>query len=559
MASRRSWNPRDAWPLLVLVLLPGCGGASGAASAGAAAQADAPDVVVMVNPAVRHAISPYIYGLNFAAKLNGAPTRGIPFDRAGGNRWTTYNWENNASNAGSDYNFQSDEYLGSSKTPGESVRALIEADRAAGMASLITVPMQGLVAADKAGPVNMGNPPDRARFKVVVPQKSSQVATPFTATPPTDDANVYVDEFLWALDQKFAGQSIFGATPAAQPVLIELDNEPELWNSTHREIQGARAVSSDGYIALTLAMSRAIKLQFPAAVIFGPAHFGFYGIYAWNGELSDAKPSANNWFPDRYFAALRAASTSFGRPLVDVYDFHWYSEATDPAGSRVSSLKGPTLTAAQVQAIVQSPRSLWDTSYTEKSWITRGIGGPIYLLPRLQAKINAGFPGMRMAITEYNNGGALHIAGTIAQADNLGIFGAYNLFAANYWPMGGQEPYILAAFRAFRDFDSAGANFGDISLQAASNKVQDVVVYASSDSGRAGRTVFVAINRSADAQVTQITGATLAGTAHLYQITAASAQGQQGIRPVASGTQAVGGNSLTIRLPALSVTTIDVY
>ena len=30
---------------------------------------------------------------------------------------------------------------------------------------------------------------------------------------------------------------------------------------------------------------------------------------------------------------------------------------------------------------------------------------------------------MKLAITEYDNGGGLHIAGTIAQADNLGVFG----------------------------------------------------------------------------------------------------------------------------------------
>jgi len=35
---------------------------------------------------------------------------------------------------------------------------------------------------------------------------------------------------------------------------------------------------------------------------------------------------------------------------------------------------------------------------------------------------------MKIAITEYESGGFNHIAGTIAQADNLGIFGVQNLF-----------------------------------------------------------------------------------------------------------------------------------
>jgi hypothetical protein len=41
-------------------------------------------------------------------------------------------------------------------------------------------------------------------------------------------------------------------------------------------------------------------------------------------------------------------------------------------------------------------------------------------------------------------------------------------------------------------------------------------------------------------------------------MTAASALGQNPVEPVSLGTLAVGGSSLTITLPALSVTTIDV-
>jgi hypothetical protein len=248
----------------------------------------------------------------------------------------------------------------------------------------------------------------------------------------------------------------------------------------------------------------------------------------------------------------------YGKPVVDVYDFHWYSEATDGA-TRVTNMTGASLTPAQVQAIVQSPRSLWDPTFTETSWITGVIGGPINILGRLQAKIAANNPGMKLAITEYENGGFNHIAGTIAQADNLGIFGAQGVFAANFWPPGGTYSYALAGFRAFRGFDGASANFGDTSLQATSTSVKDVVVYASLDSTSPGRVVFVAINRSNATKATSITGQTLSGTAYLYQMTATSAQGQNPVQPVSIGSMAATGSTLTITLPALSVTTIDVH
>jgi len=515
------------------------------------------DVTITVNPGSTHPISPYIYGLNFYSGVTDAPPH-LTFDRAGGNRWTAYNWETNASNAGSDYLYENDNYLSSSTTPAEAVRSFIAGDQADGLASLVTFQLQGLVSGDENGPVSTSNPPDLTRFKQVVFKKSTQSAAPFTLTPPTTDNYVYMDEFLWALDQKFSGQSIFGTNPTTHPTFVQLDNEPELWNSTHLEVQGPNPVTSDAYIAKTLSLTQALKDQFPNVLIFGPVHYGFEGIYNWQGELS-ATPSGNNWFPDKYLPAIKTASTTYGKPLVDVYDFHWYSEATDGSGNRVTNLTGSTLTDAQVQAIVQSPRSLWDTTYTENSWITADVlAGPIYILGRLQSRIAAENPGMKISITEYNNGGSQHIAGTIAQADNLGIFGAQGLFAADLWPLSDTESYTLAGFRAFRDFDGANSSFGDTSVQTTSSNVQNVVVYASTDSAAPGRVVFVAINRSTSSQVTAINGLPLSGTAHLYQMTATSAQGQSPVAPVSAGTMAASGSSLTITLPALSVTTIEV-
>jgi alpha-L-arabinofuranosidase len=70
--------------------------------------------------------------------------------------------------------------------------------------------------------------------------------------------------------------------------------------------------------------------------------------------------------------------------------------------------------------------------------------------------------------------------------------------------------------------------------------------------------VFVAINRFTSPQVTAINGIALAGTASVYQMTASSAQGQNPVHPVLVQQMAVSGSSLTITLPPLSVSTIEV-
>ena len=526
----------------------------------------APNVTITIDPNATKPISPYIYGINFYTGVTGAPPL-LTFDRDGGNRWTAYNWITNASNAGSDYLYENDNYLSSSTVPAEAVRSFIAGDQALNAASLVTLQLQGYVSADENGPVDMTQTLATrlaTRFRPVVDKKSTASNVPFTLTPPPQatDPNVYMDEFAWALDQKFSGLGIFGASPT-NPTFVSLDNEPELWNSTHLEVQGPTAVTSDAYIANTITLTKALKDQFPNMVIFGPVHYGFQGIYNWQGELS-ATPSGANWFPDKYLQALQTASTTYGKPLVDVYDFHWYAEVYDASGNRIINLNQTTLTDAQIQLIVQSPRNLWDPTFTDANnsnpWIYQELGNtPINLLGRLQAKINSEFPGMKISITEYENGGWNHIAGTIAQADNLGVFGSQGVFAASFWPPNGTYSYALAGFRAFRGFDGANASFGDTSLQATSSAVQNVVVYASSDSTTPGRVVFVAINRSNATQVTAINGQTLSGTAYLYQMTAATAASQSTVEPVSIGTMPVSGSSLTITLPAYSVTTIDVH
>ena len=527
-------------------------GESANSSQASATPSAAPDGIITVDPTKTKPISPWIYGLNFYTGISGAPPH-LTLDRAGGNRWTAYNWETNASNAGSDYRYENDNYLSSSTTPAEAVRSFVAADQSLGMASVMTIQLQGLVSADESGPVSVTNPPDLSRFKQVIDKKSTINPAPFTTTPDPTDAYVYMDEFLWSMNQKIPG--IFGAN-APLPTFASLDNEPELWNSTHLEVQGHNSISSDNYITKTINLTKSLKDQFPNLVIFGPVHYGFQGIYNWQGELA-ANPDGANWFPDKYLPAIKTASDAYGKPLVDVYDFHWYSEATDGT-RRVINLNGSSLTNAQVQAVVQSPRSLWDPTYTENSWITNAVlGEPIKLLPRLQTKIDAEFPGTRISLTEYENGGDNHIAGTIAQADNLGIFGSQGVFAATLWPLG-NCPYILAGFRAFRGFDGATASFGDTSLEATSSKVQNVAVYASSDSTKPGRFVFVAINRSTSPQLTAINGVTLSGTASVYQMTASSAQGQNPIHPVLVQQMPVSGSSLMMTLPALSVSTIEV-
>jgi len=105
------------------------GESANSAQASATPAGAAADVTITINPSKTKPISPWIYGINFYSGVTGAPPQ-LTFDRAGGNRWTAYNWETNASNAGSDYLYENDDYLSSSTVPAEAVRSFIAGDQA---------------------------------------------------------------------------------------------------------------------------------------------------------------------------------------------------------------------------------------------------------------------------------------------------------------------------------------------------------------------------------------------------------------------------------------------
>lgn len=528
------------------------------------------DVIVAIDESATRPISPYVYGANHqfdSSRPNHDPLAAqYTFGRMGGNNWTTFNWVNNASNAGTDWFNWNYDYLPWSfglssdqfDTPGRTILAGLDwafgpqgTPTNAG-AALITVPIQGFVAKDRGTDPNddvITTGPNylQERFKTVQPIKG----TPFTTDPATlaAEPHVYSDEYTnWV-------KSVAKPAHPGRDVFYSLDNEPDLWPSTHPRVE-AQHESYDSLCTKNEEAARAIKSVDTGATVFGFVSYGWYGYTYLQGapDGSGSDHALHGDFTEYYLGRMSEAETQAGRRLVDVLDLHYYTSAQTPDASR--EVQSADVSPEVVAARVQSTRSLWDPSYVENSWITRD-GLPdgdkaIRLLPRMQAKIDAKYPGTKLAITEYNFRGGQHISGAIAQADALGVFGRYGLFAASRWQQDPEEPFAEAAFKMYRGFDGAGANFGDVSMAATSSDVSSVAVYASQDSTSPGRAVVVAINRSGAFQDVALQGLSLSGAAHVYRITAEAAQ------PVFVGEVPVNGTSWYVSLPPMSISTIDI-
>jgi hypothetical protein len=496
-----------------------------------------------------HAISRFIYGMNFW-ESNQRPAN-LTLSRSGGNRNTAYNWETNDSNAGSDWFNQNDDFMGGGTTPNGAIAPGIQSARSGNAGMLVTVPTIGYVAADHNGGGDVNQTPNylAVRFKQSRPRKSA----PFTLTPDTTDAFVFQDEYINFLDQTYPGA--FAA--ANNPLFVSLDNEVDLWHATHARLRGD-AVGQNGtnityaeVVQLTRDYANAAKDVNPNVTIFGPVNYGWQGFV----RLQSAADANNRDFLDFFLQQMALAEASDGRRVLDVLDVHWYPEAQgNNAAGASTRITDDNADPGVVAARKQAPRSLWDPTYTETSWITGCCsGGPIRLLPRLKDKIAAHYPNTRLAITEYNYGGGGHISGGLAQADVLGAFGREGLFAATHWRLSSNNNFIYGAFEMFRNYNGANGSFGDTSIRASNSDLAAASVYASVDAGSPGRMVIVAINKGDSAQTAGIavTHTTQFHTAQVYTLTSANSQPQrQGDISITLT------NAFQYNMPANSVTTL---
>ncbi|MCW2496463.1 glycoside hydrolase family 44 protein [Jatrophihabitans sp.] len=522
------------------------GSASGAANTArpAASGSAAPSPVRMiVNTATGHqAISPLIYGLNNPDVSDSSVITSILASsrlglvRLGGNRFTAYNWENNASNAGSDYQYENDDYLSSSTTPGAAVQLTVRADKAAGVPTLVTVPIGSYVAADTGpgGDVrNSGSNYLTTRFRKNIATSPTQ---PLSTVPNTNDGSVYEDQFVHWLTK---------TNPTAK-LLFSLDNEVNDWDSTHAELYSQNLTYAQ-LVARDTRYATMIKSVDPAATVTGPVLDGFQGEQDPvdnNGSSPDYQKYGA--FLPYYLKKMKAADTAAGKRLVDILDLHWYPQVSPDIFNTTST---PDVVAAREQA----PRSLWDPTYTENSWISQYLGGPIHLIPTVQKEIAADDPGMGLGFTEWNYGGGGDISGAIATADTLGIFGRTGVAAATLWPQFyPDEDYTLGALQLFRNYNGNGAAFGDTEVTATDSDTANTSIYASVSSTNASRVTVVAINKNTTPTPTSLSIKGLStGSASVYTLTAGSPTPKKVTTLVATGP-----DTFSYTMPAQSVSMI---
>ncbi|WP_428560958.1 MAG: glycoside hydrolase family 44 protein [Solidesulfovibrio sp. DCME] len=496
-------------------------------------------------------ISPDIYGMNFADEALAAALR-LPVRRNGGNATSRYNWRVDAYNTGSDWYFEniaSDNADPSRLPDGSAADRFVDQDRRTGTRSLLTIPMLGYVAKRR-----LESHPYDCGFKVSV-YGAQQATDPWdpdcgngvaagggniTSNAPTDTSLAFTpaDAADWIAHL----QATFGSAASGGVAYLDFDNEPMLWNSTHRDVHPS-ATSYDELASRTMAYGAAVKAADPGIATLGPATWGWCAWF--HSAVDGCSPGTDQAAHDDldftawYLQRLRRYETENGHRILDYLDLHYYPQASGVALSTAGS--------TAVQALrLRATRSLWDPAYTDESWINQ----PVKLLPRMRQWVADNYPGTKLAVTEYNFGGLEHINGALAQADILGIFGREGLDLATLWSPPSIEQPGAFAFRLYRNYDGAGHGFGETALAAASADQGVVSVYAARRAADRALTVMV-INKATTAQTATLAlrGFTPAGPAAAYRYDATDLTA---IRRL--DDQAVTAAGWTSLLPASSIT-----
>lgn len=454
----------------------------------------------------RQAISPYIYGINGHyddGSITLLQSMSLPLRRWGGNNKSRYNWKIDATNTGMDWYYENVKLpdIAPPNPPSDStVTRTVDENITSQAQTLLTVPMSGFVAKDAAscgfsiakyGPQQDSDWQWRPDCGNGVKPDGSYI----TGNKAADTSLAVGPQFVkdWVA---FLGK-LYGKAGQGGVQFYNLDNEPDLWFDTHRDVFPV-ALKYDQLKARTIQYAAAIKAADSGAKILGPAVSGW--SFYWHSPF-DIQNEDYNWTDQNahggtpltpwYLQQMRAYEKTKGKRILDYLDLHYYPQGFN------STYQGAGDAATQALRL-RSTRSLWDPTYVDESWIgtsDKTDGGIVKLIPRMKAWVDAHYPGTKLAISEYLWGGLNDINGALAQADVLGIFGREGVHLAALWSPPGPDQPGAFAFRMYRNYNGKGAKFGVIGVRAASNDQSRLSIYAAEENSTGPLTVIV-INKT---------------------------------------------------------------
>ncbi len=503
------------------------------------------------------AVNPLIFGISAGDAMRNQQM-GYTLQRWGGNSVTRYNWQAISHNSASDYF-----YINYNSTQTDSADTFVTAAHSAGAQPLITIPTIGWTP-DSAATVGWG---------YSVAKYGTQNATEYTQSggqvwanqdagnglcnsasnttahcvngqivnnDPLDTSKAVTPVFEAAWIAHL--QATFGTAASGGVKYYALDNEPMLWDSTHRDVHPV-APTYDEIWQKAQQYGAAIKAQDGNAIITGPVTWGWCDVWSSAADSAlgncyggpDQNAHGGTPFLQWYLQQVCSNKLASGKTLVDMADLHYYPQ-NDP---------GEDDSAAGATTRLRSLKELYNPTWASESWIG-GTAKPIpNFIPRVRAWLPAACPDIGIAITEYNWGPDDTDSGAVAQAELLAIFAREGVSMAARWIAPAANSKAERGFQIFLNYDGAGSKVGGNSVHALSSNIDQVGSYAFNLTGQ--RLMILLTNKDSISHDVNVSfQQATSGSWKLYQFDPLHALAQ-----LPGGT--IMGNRLTLStLPAMS-------
>ena len=431
----------------------------------------------------RHPISPYVYGGAFPKDGPTITDSGLTVVRWGGNATTRYNWTNFDTNAANDFYFVN-RPMGSPPLNSDSTQFVTQVASAGGF-PLMTIGMLPWVAKDansysfsvakygaqcKVSPFNSddGNgvqltstcaTANPAPFITGNDPHDAHVAlldSPGGSDPP---GSVYRSQWAAALATAF-GNSI--------PHFYDMDNEIDIWGSTHRDVHLAPTTYNE-LRDIYLTEAPALKGWDPQAIRLGPVSCCWFFYWRSAAGGNDTPSHGGVDFLPWWLNEVAWSDAVAGARSLDVLDIHAYPDGPDTTN----------FTTAQKQALaVRVYRDWWDPTYTsEATYIQNGgfsiepLDSKPFRIPRMRALLNAIYPGTQFAITEWSAefAGTADFSTALGDADGYGILGRERVYLASRWVAPDPANPNYQTLKLYRNYDGQHHTFGSISVSATND------------------------------------------------------------------------------------------
>ncbi len=442
----------------------------------------------------RHTISPYVYGGNWPNLDQGKDfiqTTGTRLSRWGGNDITSYNWKLRIRNTAADWYFENFVDQDSIEWVKKVERA--GSDAMVGIAMVDWTPKAPDLrsySVKKYGPQQKTDPyrpdagngirPDGASMRDNDP---SDAYVPLRDRPAPGDppGTIYRDQWIERLKQAFADH----------PHIYEFDNEPEIWNGTHRDIH-PKPVTYDEMRDKYLGFAGLVKSIDPKAILTGPTVSSWW--FMWNSAAGPSDKAAHggvDYLP-WWLGAIADADRKTGRRSLDVFDIHAYPDYHSDGPADV--VDGSRL---------RSPRGWWDPTYISEG----GIGtkrdatysqpdmNASAIIPRFRAMANAIYPGTKLGITEWGYFQDDNEVASLAEADAYGLFGREKLYLATRFTSPEPGSVCSLALQMYKDF-------APVSIQDSTNLNLDLFTSYAALSRDGRRLTLMTINKDSKNSVT---------------------------------------------------------